>query len=479
MNHLDRKTLEVAAKIVAEDSSVPPPRRKASPNFVLGIVCVGIVLANLDLFIVNVALPNIGRDFAAASLEDLSWVLNAYAIAYAALLVLFGRIAERHRRDLSFLAGVALFTLASAACAMASSVETLVAFRLAQAAGAALMTPTSLGLLMAVFPPERRSHAVRTWTAIGGFGAALGPLIGGLLVTLDWRWIFLVNVPIGVLALIVGYWKLPRVEGHEVPRPSPWDALLVTGGIAALVFAIIKLNDWGVTSPRIALAAAVSAVLLAAFVRSCLRSPTPFIDPALFRIRSFTGATLVMAPYSAAFGAMLLSIALWEQSAWGWSAMQTGLVIAPGPLMVPLTSLLLAGRLIARFGATAVVTAGILFFAGGVGWWAAMIGPEPNTALVVIGMTLTGIGVGLTFPTLMGVSGSALPPSQFATGSGVINMTRQAALAVGVAIFVAVTGSPASLPERVAAFHLGWWTIVGLVLIGLVPTFALIRRSGA
>src|ERR1700729_136868 len=140
----------------------------ASPNLVLAIVCIGIVLANLDLFIVNVGLPNIARDLAGASLENLSWVLNGSAIAYAALLVFFGRLAERPRRNQSFLLGIALFTAASAACSAANSVATLVAFRVIQAAGAALMTPTSVGLLLASFPPERRGGAVRTWAAIGG-----------------------------------------------------------------------------------------------------------------------------------------------------------------------------------------------------------------------------------------------------------------------------------------------------------------------
>jgi EmrB/QacA subfamily drug resistance transporter len=446
-----------------------------SPTQVLAIVCVGIVLANLDLFIVNVGLPNIARDFKGASLEDMSWILNGYAIAYAALLVFFGRLAERYRRNLSFLLGVALFTAASAACSAANSVEALVAFRVLQAAGAALMTPTSLGLLLAVFPPDRRGGAVRTWTAIGGLAAALGPVVGGVLVTVNWRWIFIVNVPIGLVALLIGWWKLPEIPGHDAPRPNPWAAALVTGGIGALTFAIVKVNDWGWGSAGIDFSFAAAVVLLAFFIRHCLRSLNPFVDPALFRIRQFTGAALVMAPYSAAFGAMLLSIALWEQAAWGWSALKTGLAIAPGPLLVPITSLLVAGRLITRFGARPVVTAGIVFFAAGLICWASVIGPEPNAALVVIGMVPTGIGVGLTFPTLMGISTSALPSSSFATGSGVINMIRQAALAVGVAIFVAIIGSPASLPERVAAFHRGWWVMAVIVALGLIPTFFFIR----
>jgi MFS family permease len=174
---------------------------------------------------------------------------------------------------------------------------------------------------------------------------------------------------------------------------------------------------------------------------------------------------------------MLLSVALWGQTAWGWSALKTGLAIAPGPLLVPITSLLLAGRLIACFGAAAVITAGIVFFAAGTACWAVLTGLEPNAASVVIGMIPTGIGVGLAFPTLMGVSASGLPSSSFATGSGVINMVRQAALAVGVAIFVAIVGSPASPTERIIAFHRGWWIIAAIVAMGLIPTFIFIRPS--
>jgi EmrB/QacA subfamily drug resistance transporter len=472
--------VEAAAIDLLEDRAAPVQRRKsvATPNQVLAIVCVGICLANLDLFIVNVGLPNIAQDFHGASLEDLSWILNAYAIAYAALLVFFGRLAERHSRDLSFLLGVGLFTVASAACAVAGNIEALIAFRVAQAAGAALMTPTSIGLLLASFPPERRAGAVRTWTAIGGLAAALGPLVGGVLVTISWRWIFVVNVPIGVAAILIGWWKLPRVEGHDVPRPSPWAALLVTCGIGALTFAIVKVNDWGWGSPGIVLGFAAAIALLAMFVRHCASAKNPFVDPALFKVRPFTGASLVMAPYSAAFGAMLLSSALWQQTIWGWSALKTGLAIAPGPLLVPFTSLLFAGRLIARFGAAAVIAAGVLSFAVGLMLWASLTGVEPSLLAVIGSMIPIGIGVGLTFPTLMGVSAGSLPPSSFATGSGVINMIRQAALAIGVAIFVAIIGTPTTLSPRITAFHRGWWIMAALTLAGLIPTYVYIRRRG-
>lgn len=455
-------------------SPVAVPRKLTTPNQVLAIVCLGIVLANLDLFIVNVGLPNIARDFSDASFEDLSWILNGYAIVYAALLVFFGRLAERHRRDRSFLLGVALFTAASAACAAADGIVALVAARLVQAAGAALMTPTSIGLLLATFPPAERGGAVRTWAAIGGLAAALGPVVGGALIVANWRWIFLVNIPIGAAALAVGWWKLPKVAGHDGPRPDPLAAALVTIGIGALTLAIVKGNDWGWASPAAALSFATAAVCLGAFVRHCLLSSSPFVEPGLFRNRAFSGAALVMAPYSIAFGAALFSVAVWEQTGWHWSALKAGLAIAPGPLLVPVTSLLVGGRLIARFGAAWVVTAGIVCFVAGMVCRAVLFSLEPNFLLAALAMVPTGIGVGLTFPTLMGVSASSLPPSSFATGSGVINMIRQAAIAIGVALFVAIA-SPTATEAALEAFHVGWWVMAAVTALGLVPTFLMIR----
>ena len=176
-------------------------QKESSPRLVLVIVCAGVVLASLDLFIVNVALPQIARDLGASNLAELSWVLNGYAIVYASLLVFFGRLADHYRRDRGFLLGVAVFTMASAACAASTSVGMLIGFRLVQAAGAALLTPTSLGLVLASYEPERRHGAVRAWTATGGMAAAIGPVVGGLLVAASWRWVFLVNVPIGIVAL--------------------------------------------------------------------------------------------------------------------------------------------------------------------------------------------------------------------------------------------------------------------------------------
>ncbi|MGH2873928.1 MAG: MFS transporter, partial [Solirubrobacteraceae bacterium] len=434
----------------ADRGRTPAPlrgRRDASPNLVLAIVCAGVVLASLDLFIVNVALPQIGRDFhlRGGGLAALSWVLDAYAIVYAALLVLFGRLAERHRRERGFLLGVALFVAASAACGAATSLAMLIAFRVVQAAGAALLTPTSLGLILASFPPERRQRAVRSWTAVGGLAAALGPVLGGLLVAASWRWVFLVNVPIGLLALAIGWRRLPRVPGQPVPVPDPGGAALVTGGVAALVLGLVDGSSWGWGGARTLATLSGGALLLGLFALHTARHRNPLIDRGLLRLRPFTGASVVAVLFSAAFGAMLLSRVLWAQDAWHWSPLITGLTIAPGPVMVPLVSFTVVGRLTSWLGSGPVVALGAALFAVGSLWWALTVGLRADYVGEMLGgILLTGIGVGLTLPAMMATGTSSLPAHSFATGSAVVNMFRQIGLAIGIAILIAVLGTPRS-----------------------------------
>jgi MFS family permease len=307
--------------------------------------------------------------------------------------------------------------------------------------------------------------------------AALGPVIGGLLVAVSWRWVFLVNVPIGLAALVVGWFRLPDAPGHPVPRPDALGAVLVTTGVGALSLGLVEGGDWGWSSARTVLVLAAAAVLLASFVLHCLRSSNPLVDPALFRARSFAGAVTVMLLFSMSFGAMLLSIVLWAQDDWGWSALQTGLAVAPGPLMVPLFSFLVAGRLIARFGPAVVVAAGSLVLAAGVAWWALAIGLQPDYVGGMLGgMLLTGVGVGLTLPTLMATAAASLPAPSFASGSGVVNMVRQVGMAIGVAILVAVLGAPDTAVGRLDAFRHGWWVISAIAGIGAVAAVLLRRR---
>ncbi len=467
----------MAASTVVQKAPGPAATRAASRQ-VLIIVCAGVVLASLDLFIVNVALPQIARDLKVTNLSELSWVLNGYAIVYASLLVFFGRLADRYRRDHGFLLGVAIFTAASAACAASTTVGMLVAFRLVQAAGAALLTPTSLGLVLASYEPERRHGAVRAWTATGGLAAALGPVVGGVLVAASWRWVFLVNVPVGIAALVVGWRRLPHVPGHPSERPDALGVVLATAGVGALTFGLVKGSDWGWGSIRIVGTLAAAALLVGLFVVHCLRSRNPLVDPTLFRSRHFSGASVVAVLFSASFGAMLLSVVLWEQGVWGWSALQAGLAIAPGPLMVPLMSFVVAGRLIARYGPAVVIALGSVVFGAGMVWWALAVTTEPNYVSGILGgMIFTGIGVGLTLPTMMATASSSLPPHAFATGSAVINMFRQTGLALGVAVLVAVLGTAAHQGAgALDAFRHGWWVSAAISFAGVIPALSLLRR---
>jgi EmrB/QacA subfamily drug resistance transporter len=450
-----------------------------APGRVLLIVSAGVVLSSLDLFIVNVALPRIATDLHATDIGELSWVLNAYAIVYAALLVFFGRLADRYRRDRAFLLGVALFTAASAGCAVSADVGMLIGFRVLQAVGAALLTPTSLSLLLAAYPARRRAGAVRAWTAFGGVAASLGPVVGGVLVAVDWRLVFLVNVPVGLAALVFGARHLPRVPGQDIERPDPLGAVLVTAGVAALTLGLVQGGTWGWSSPRILAVLTAAALLLAGLAAHTARSRNPLIHPSLFAARAFTGASVIAVFFSVGMGAMLLSIVLFEQQVWGWTALRAGLAIAPGPLMVPLLSFLVAGRVIRRFGPGVASAAGSLAFAAGIVWWALGATADPDYATGVLGgMILTGVGVGLTLPTVMSSAAASLPAHSFATGSGVVNMIRQTGLALGVAVTVAILGGAAhDAVSATAAFHRVWWAAAAISLVGIVPALTVLRRT--
>ena len=233
---------------------------------VLLIVSVGLFMSSLDLFIVNIAFPDLAASFDGASLPSLSWVLNAYAIVFAALLVPAGRIADRVGRKRVFVLGLVLFSLASALCAAAPTVPLLVAARVLQAAGGAMMIPTTLGLILPAFPPEQRALAIGIWSAISGIAAALGPPIGGLLVQLSWHWIFLVNVPIGLLTAVIAVRVLDEAREPDDGRPDLLGAAMLALGIGLLTLGIVKGPDWGWSDPRDLAAFAAALLLIVAFV---------------------------------------------------------------------------------------------------------------------------------------------------------------------------------------------------------------------
>ena len=379
---------------------------------VLLVVTAGAFLANLDLFIVNVAFPAISADFAGADLSDLSWVLNAYAIVFAALLVPAGRLADLVGRRRVFLGGLGLFLIASAACGIAPGPWALVAARVVQAVGAALMIPTSLALLLPEFPPHRRAAAVGLWTAGAAVAATVGPTVGGLLVEASWRWVFLINLPLGGLTLLAGARILRESRDPSRGRlPDILGAVLLCAGVGALALGIVKGEDWGWTSPRFVGAEAIAfASLLAVALRS-VRHPAPIVEPALLRPRATRAANASVFLFSMAFFPLLLASVLFLTEIWGYSALRAGLAIAPGPLMVALLSWP-AGTLAGRRGARRLVLPGVALFATGCAWWVWHASARPDYLVNMLPSTLlVGAGVALTFPTLAGTAVSALPPS--------------------------------------------------------------------
>jgi EmrB/QacA subfamily drug resistance transporter len=450
----------------------------ANPRLVFITVIVAVFVSNLDLFVVNVAMPDIGKDYAGTSLSSLSWVLNAYAIVFAALLVVLGRIADRSGLRRGFALGIATFTVGSIACALSPGIGWLVTSRVVQAAGAAVLIPTSLALLVATTPPARRSGVVRAWSAMGGVAAALGPVIGGLLTEIDWRWVFIINVPVGVLALAASYRVLPEIRGDRTERlPDILGAVLLTVAIGAVALGLVKADDWGWTSGGVLGSFAVTVVLGVLFVARSRNHPSPIVELPLLRVPPFSLPTIATLLFTVAFLAMIFSAALWAQNIWGYSALKTGLALAPGPLMVPALAVG-AGPLVKRIGAGPVAAAGNVLLGVGVLWWAVTTEATPNYLEAFLpGLIIGGIGVGLALPTLIAAATTALPPQRLATGSGVLNMARQVGAVLGVAMLVSVLGTPNSPAAAVDAFRDGWVAIVIVCGVAAVSALTIPKTS--
>ncbi len=449
---------------------------------VVSIVCVGVFMSSLDLFIVNIAFPAIARHFGGASLGSLSWILSAYAIVFAALLVPAGRWADAFGRKRAFLLGLAIFVSASAGCALAPSVGMLVAARVLQAGGGALMLPTSLGLILPEFAAHERHVAIGVWAATGGIAAAAGPPLGGLLVQADWRWVFLVNVPVGLIGLLAGTRTLIERRELGAQRPDVLGAGALIAAIGSLVVAIVEGQSWGWSSPAILALLAVAALLLPAIWWRSERHLAPIVEPAMLRVRSFglaVGASLL---FFGGFGAMLLSGVLFLTSVWHESVLSAGLMLFPGPATATLFSVPSA-RLGARVGYRIPGLLGSVLFAGGSLWYITHTGERPDYVSEYLpGLLIGGAGVGLVIPTLTGAGASSLAPERFATGAAVLTMGRQIGAALGVAVLVAVLGTQA---KSAADFHAAWLISVtgglaaGAALAALGPRALSVLRAPA
>ncbi|WP_245843147.1 MFS transporter [Mycolicibacterium vulneris] len=421
-------------------------RRQPSPTAVLLVAAFGAFLAFLDSTIVNIAFPAIQRYFHSSDISSLSWVLNAYNIAFAAFLVAGGRIADLLGRKRMFICGVVLFTVASALCAAADTVGQLVAFRVLQGIGAAVLVPASLALVVESFDEARRAHGVGLWGAAAAIASGLGPPIGGALVEASsWRWVFLVNLPLGVVAVVVA--RRGLVESRASGRrrvPDLRGAALLAIGLGCLTLGLVKGPDWSWVSPATIGSFLAAVVAMLGFAMSSRRHPTPLIEPAFLRIRSFTAGNTLTLIASAGFYAYLLTHVLFLNYVWGYNLLRAGLAVAPAAFVAAVVAAVL-GRVADRHGYRLIIIAGALIWTGSLVWYIERVGSKPDfLGQWLPGQILQGIGVGATLPMLGSAALAGLAAGgSYATASAVVSSTRQLGAVIGIALLVIVVGTPA------------------------------------
>jgi EmrB/QacA subfamily drug resistance transporter len=442
---------------------------------VLVVAVLGGAMAFADASSVNIAIPNVARDFPGSGLSNVSWVLNAYNIVFAAFLVGGGQLADLLGRRRVFSLGLVVFTGASALCALAPSLGTLVAARGFEAAGAAMLVPSSLAIVLEAHHARERMHAVALWSAVAALAAGIGPTVGGLLITASsWRLVFVVNIPLGLLAFLLS--RRVLVESRAPGRrrvPDLLGGLVLALAIASLVLAVLKGAEWGWGNGRVIGAFLASALLAAYFAFRATRERTPVIDPALLRVPGFVlsnGATFVMA---GGFFAYTLCNVLFLTTVWRYSILKTGLALT----VEPFVAMALAAptiRIVNRVGHRRVLVVGSLVWAAGMAYFAFALGTAPDfVGGWLPGMVILGIGAGLTFPTLSGVAVGTVPGPRFAVATSLNSVATQVGAALGVAILVAIVGNPTPL-QALQRFERGWLFAGACFLVGALACLALV-----
>ena len=429
------------------------------PAFAVTVAAAFVVA--LDLSIVNVAFPSIRRSFPDVSTATLSWVLAAYSVVFGALLLGAGRIADRSGRRRIFLFGLLIFTAGSLLCGAAPSAWLLIGGRVVQAIGAAMLMPASLALLLTATPPAARAQAVAIWGGVSALAVATGPSLGSLLINAGgWRWAFFVNLPVALVAGIAARRVVPESTiGGKVPDLV--GVALLSASVAALALAITQGGDWGWSSGRVVGSFVAAAVLAPLALFRSTRHPAPAIDLEVFKSRAVVLASAATLVYSIAFFGMLLANVLFLTSVWEYSTLEAGLAITPGPLLVAALSGP-SGRLAARLGYGPVLVAGGLTFAAGLLFYVTIVDVESNYFTHWLpGALLIGVGVAFSFPVLSAAAVAGLPQERFGIGGAINQTARQIGAVLGVAVLIAILGTPSSLDQALHRFRVAW--LIGAV----------------
>jgi EmrB/QacA subfamily drug resistance transporter len=454
----------------------------------LWLLCAASLMIILDGTIVTVALPSIQRHlrFSAA---DLSWVLNAYLLAFGSLLLLAGRLGDLIGRKRMFISGLAVFTAASLLCGLSASPAMLIAARFAQGIGGAMVSAVSLGMIVTLFPePRDQAKAIGAFSFVGAAGASIGLVLGGVLTqTVGWNWIFFVNVPIGILAILPAVKVLEAEAGTGLRQGADWlGAVLVTGGLMLGVYAIVGTSQYGWGSARTLGAAAVAVVLLAAFAARQAAARTPLLPPRVLRARDLAGANLAqLLVIAAAFGFQVM-ITLYMQRVLGYGAAASGLGLLPTAAVIGTVALGFSARVAARFGPRAMLLAGLGLITAGLALLTQIPLHASYPAQVLPPLLIFGAGGGLCLPALASLGMSGIAASDAGLASGLFNTTQQVGAALGVAVLSTLAAArthdvhaPAvnNAAALATGYHLAFATGAGLAGAALLVSAAVLWPS--
>jgi EmrB/QacA subfamily drug resistance transporter len=445
--------------------------------FTLAAVSFGLFMIMLDNTVVNVALPSIQRDLG-IGLSELEWIVTGYALTFAALMLIGGKVADAYGRRLIFVVGIAVFTLASLWCGLAGSGEMLITARIVQGAGAALMNPATLSIIAATFPPRERGTAIGIWAGVSALALAIGPLVGGLITEhLTWSWIFFVNIPVGILGIAASFVFIDesRDETHErLDLPG-----LVTSavGLFALTYALVEGNGHGWGSARILGAFAVAAFMLVAFVYLESHQRAPMLPLELFRNRTYTGANTVILLVALAMFGVFFFVSLYMQNILGYSAVQAGAAFLPMTLLIILVAPI-AGRMTDRIGSRAFMTGGMVLIAIQLLYFS-RLGSDADFWQLLPGMLVGGVGMAATMTPSAAAATRSVPVDKAGVGSAVLNAFRQVGGSMGIAVMGAIVAHQAAGERTVDAFMKGFHSalLVAAVIavLGAVVAFTLVR----
>jgi EmrB/QacA subfamily drug resistance transporter len=409
---------------------------RSEKNWVLGVTSLASFMMALDSLVITTAFATIRADFG-ASVEMLQWAVNAFNLTFAVLLLTGAALGDRFGRQRMFAAGVALFVLASVACASAGSAGALIAARAAQGAGAALVMPLAMAILSGAFAKEERARALGIFSGITGCALIIGPAIGGLITeSLGWRWIFWINLPIGLIAIALIFTRLRESFGPKAALDIP-GLLLVAIAALALVWSLLRGNPVGWTSPEVVATLALGLVFAVAFIARELRASAPMIPMRMFASRPFAAGVAASLLFYAAMYGVLFLLPQFLQVTLGFGPLGAGLRLLPWTSTLFLTAPI-AGAVVQKFGERPLVVTGLLMQAAGLGWIAIVSAPGVTYPALVVPLILAGVGVSMAMPAAQNAVLSSVAVTEMGKASGVFNMGRFLGGMFGIALLVAV-----------------------------------------